>query len=137
MLLELEKDGVKVMETPVEALRREEGRNLAIVTAVLHAVLPEVEFDKFEGKDYGDFIAKAVVSLNKFKNSLVNLKVVGKKVVSKVTKKTNIFSDIQNYPGFIEKYVEGEETKLKFSAKELAVLEPDTQKTKSDDDLGI
>ena len=99
--------------------------------------MPEAEFDKFEGKDYNDFIAKAIVSLNKFKHSFVNLKVVGKKVVSKVTKKTNIFSDIQNYPGFIEKYVEGEETKLKFSAKELAVLEPETQKTKSDDDLGI
>lgn len=130
-------DGVERLETPEESLKREQMRNLGILSTAMKAAMPLDLFNAFKAKDYNEFVAKAAVEVNKFKGAKVNLKVVGKQVKDKVSGKVNIYSDIQNYPGFAEAFVEGVEPTLVFSKKELDALEIKAPAQPKSEDLGI
>jgi hypothetical protein len=108
----------KVMETPAEALEREQHRNVVALTYVLSVVGDEASIDKLTAKTYTEFAEKAITITNGFKGTKVNLK-----VVPKVTKKkeggTTVYANIPAYNGYMELYTEGVPSTLNFSQKEL------------------
>lgn len=122
-------------ETLKEALEREELNNMQIMANVLEAVLSAEDFEAFKAENYNAFMTKAETDLNKHKNALVNLKVISKSIKNKDTGKTSVIADIQNYPGFVQKYVEGVPATFSFSKKEQEAMTPKEEKIDKGDDI--
>ena len=101
-------------ETPSEALKRAEDRNIATVAAVMRALMGE-QVGEMEFNEYEEFMNLAASALQPFEGTPVCLKVLPDK---KNTKYTTI-PDRR----FIDTFVEGFPTNLRFSKKELELLE--------------
>ena len=73
---------------------------------------PKEIVDTFSANTFEDFAKRGVELLNEHKNSTkVNLKLIPDADLE--------YSTFPNFPSYIEKYVEGEEPKLKFSQWEV------------------
>jgi hypothetical protein len=82
----------------------------------MEAVLGKDVVDSFEASDYKSFIALASAMLNPKKGAKVHLKVVP-------DRKEQKYPDLPSYGTYVEMFIEGVATKLKYSKKELEAIE--------------
>jgi len=98
-------------ETIAEAKIREESRNISHVVQLMTALLSPEVVEQFEASDYKSFVAGAALLLQGQKGTKINLKVVP-------DWKEGIYPDIPSYGTYVERYVAGVPSTLRFSKKE-------------------
>ena len=113
-------------ESPAEAIQRQTGNNLKHVVHLLRVIYGDDAISKIEAPTYEDFMKKAINLTNSQKGFLVNLKVT--------LDRTNKYSDLGFFPAsYMEAFVEGQESQLRFSKKEQEALDSVAGVSKTDD----
>ncbi len=108
-----DKDG-NVIETPAEALAREERENMRVIVTLLNIYLGEEGMASIGASSYDEFMAKAAGALNqKADSKKVNIKLIYDNLGAYSTFSNSGFVD------YIEEYVEGQEPTLKYTKWEL------------------
>ena len=102
-------------ETPQDALERDMDNNLKHVVHLLSEFLGKENTATLEAPDYDAFMEMAAEYLDQFIGERVWLKVI--------PDKKGKYPDLGRYPNYVERFYDGEETKLKFSKKELEAVE--------------
>ncbi len=110
-----DKDG-NIIETPQDALAREERENMRHFIKLLYIFLGEDGLATVSGNSYNEFMEKAAALLNQKANTKkLNLKLI--------YDSTGVYSEFPKTLGFgsdyMEEYVEGQEPTLTFSKWEL------------------
>lgn len=108
-------------ETPEDALQREADDNIRYVVKALRVVAGDEIASSVATEDYESFMAQSASILLPLKGTLVNLKILPN---AKKPEFTDLPRRASRYPlySYIERYEEGEEPKLKFTKRELALL---------------
>lgn len=97
-------------ETPEEAYNREVDNNLKHVVHLLREFLGDESTSQLEAPDYEAFVEMAADYLDQFIGEQVWLKVI--------PDRKGKYPDLGRYPNYVERFVEGMETTLKFTKKE-------------------
>ena len=101
-----------VIETPAEALAREERENMRHITKLLHIFLGEEGLQTVNASSYDEFMAKGAAILNQKANTKkLNLKLIYDSV--------GVYSTFGNFVDYVEEYVEGEAPTLQYTPWEL------------------
>jgi len=111
-------------ETPEDAFQREMSANIDHVVHLLRIVVGDEQAARVEAETYDEFMDLAAGILNEYKGFEVNLKVTP-------NKKKPEYTELGKYPSYVEKYTEGRAPKIKFSKKELEVIENNNTEIKS------
>lgn len=101
-------------ETPEQALEREMEANLRHAANLAHVIVGE-KASEIEAPDYHAFMKAIADAVNPHKGFLVNLKVIPDRKLK--------YPDLGKYPNYLERHQEGVESKLKYSKKELELLQ--------------
>lgn len=113
-------------ESPAEAIERQTGNNIKHVVHLLRVIYGDDAISKIEAPTYEDFMKKTITLTNPKKGFLVNLKVT--------LDRTNKYSDLGFFPSsYMEAFVEGQESQLRFSKKEQEALDSVAGVSKTDD----
>jgi len=103
---------VKENETETQALERKKKEYLAFIVRHMQIFCPKEVVDTFSAPTFEEFAKRGVELLQEHKDSTkVNLKLIPDADLE--------YSTFPNFPSYIEKHVEGEEPKLKFSQWEV------------------
>jgi len=115
-------------ESAADAIERQTGNNIKHVVHLLREIYGDESVSQLEAPTYDKFIDKALVLLNPKKGFLVNLKVT--------LDRTGKYSDLGFFPtSYLEAFVEGKESQLRFSKREQEALDSSAGENKSGDDL--
>lgn len=115
-------------ESPAEAIERQTATNLAHPVEILRIAYGDDAAGSVEAPTYEAFMQKVIALTTPKKGMLVNLKVT--------PDRTGQYSDLGFYPSrYVEGFVEGESTKLKFSKKELETMQGAKSDTAKDEDI--